>query len=131
MELHPTLALADPLQAAMDAERVRNLRWLTWLRVGSAVAACAMQLYNAFLRSSTYTALARDQLPLQAANIVVGHAVVASQATRDRAGDGYTWTALPDASVRGKSAPIAIFAPACASPGSAGARSTASAVRSM
>jgi len=61
----------------------------------------------------------------------VGHAVVASQATRDRAGDGFAWTSLPDASVRGKAAPIAIFAPACPSPGSTGARSTASAVRSM
>ena len=40
----------------------------------------------------------------------VGHAIVASQATRDRAGDDHDWVALPDATVRGKAAPIAIFA---------------------
>jgi adenylate cyclase len=37
--------------------------------------------------------------------------ILASAATRERAGDRYAWKALPAMSVRGKSEPIALFAP--------------------
>jgi adenylate cyclase len=37
--------------------------------------------------------------------------ILASAATRERAGDRYAWKALPAMSVRGKAEPIALFAP--------------------
>ena len=50
-----------------------------------------------------------DRLALAAK--ILGQTLVVSRTTRDRVGDAYKWTEVPDISIKGKKEPISVFIP--------------------